>query len=123
MSSECLICLEKINNGPAENMDLWICNHCNVEIHTHCKTQWDITNEENNTCPHCRTIENSTLVIFDNNNEELNENIPRDHIIYYFYCKMIIVLVFICFCCSFFMGILYLVLKDYRFKYYYNYTK
>lgn len=123
MSPECLICLEIINNKSSENMDLWICNNCNVEIHTHCKNQWDIANEKENTCPHCRIIEHTRLVIFDQPvSYNINENIVSGVSRQCLYCKLISIFIFGISFSSIFILLLYLVLNDYHFQYN-NYTR
>lgn len=129
MSSECLVCLEKIIiNG---EINVWMCNHCNVEIHKQCKNEWDVANDENNTCPHCRREEELVSaqelareiinIETDNTNTDNTDN--NVTVIYRFiYCKVILVMFVICFLFAIVSGFGFLLLNELSYGYSFNYT-
>lgn len=133
MSSECLVCFEKINNNRLDkNIDVWICDYCNVEIHRSCKTQWDIINEENNTCPHCREEERTNVIIIDDNDDGIDnvefvlfEPIEITNREYYFlYIRILAIIVPGVCCCCFMTGLMYFFLTIYSVGYIdHNYTR
>ena len=131
MSSECCICLEKIDEGV---IDVWLCTNCNIEVHRKCKNEWERYNEGKYTCPHCRNEENTTIEVFnviDNMEmnifepviiENRNNRIPNT-IYYCLYFKLsAIIMAGIC-CGLIVFGFMYFVFTSYHYRIYnYNYT-
>lgn len=118
MTSECIICFEEINGNSIESDNLWKCNECNIEIHKECIEQWD-TNNETNTCPHCRKTEVAVVTLTDrhipyNINESLVVGVSRQCL----YCKIISIFILGFSCSSIFALVLFVILNDYHFQYY-----
>ena len=134
MSNECCICLEKIDEGV---IDVWLCTTCRIEVHKSCKNAWDISNEGNNTCPHCRneveepsssfnTIDNMELAIFEpfNNLEDIQTQNRSTSIIYISWCcKLVIITTMSAIITGIMFGFIFIFFRDFIYRYdNYNYT-
>jgi len=90
-ATQCIICLNKLGI----NEELWICGECNINLHKKCFEEWQ---RYNNSCPHCKTPNDTSPVEIVETNRIVIRRFNRRRQLNIVQFKIIIMLFMSCLC-------------------------